>query len=213
MRNSGLQRLEAVVERKQRLAPERRDRRFLFEYQDGGMSGLRPYRPSAMRPVALLLNGRRANPMPSGELPYALSTPLYHPTDCPCRCGAAMNRPIAAPATRGGRSYYHSAGLNNNTSASKTPSPGPLRARHRTRPRARVYPQSGRSQQSWTATNDRSMARYEIKCRPGERGGAARQWRWHLPLREPQKRNRAAVDCEGGFMGIVRPAIHNKDGL
>jgi hypothetical protein len=33
------------------------------------------------------------------------------------------------------------------------------------------------------------------------------------PLREPQERNGAAGDPEGGFMGLVRPAIHSFCGL
>ena len=38
-----LQRVEAVVQRQQRVAPERYDHRFLLDRQDGRLNGLRPY--------------------------------------------------------------------------------------------------------------------------------------------------------------------------
>jgi len=89
--DGGLQRVEAVIERQQRMAAEGDDHRLLLDGEHSRVNGLRPHaRIADARPLAPLLDGRRADPVTPGERPYALFTPLYRSTDRLSRCGASV---------------------------------------------------------------------------------------------------------------------------
>jgi hypothetical protein len=91
VRDGWLQRIKAVVQRQNRVAPEGHDHGLRLDRQDGGMNGLRPHpRIADARPLAPLLHRGRANPVAARQPPYALFTPLYRSTDCLSRRGAAV---------------------------------------------------------------------------------------------------------------------------
>jgi len=77
VRDRGLQRIEAVVEREQAMAAEGDDHRLLLEGQHRGMRLGRTHRPVGHRlaPAPLLDRGR-ADPVAAGQRSYAFFTPL-----------------------------------------------------------------------------------------------------------------------------------------
>src|SRR6476661_4078075 len=86
-----LQRIEAVVERQQRVAPESDDNRLFLHGQH-----CRSCLPGTGRKIgnrgSLLPfgDGLLVDPVALGQCPQALLTMLYRSTDCLCRRGAAV---------------------------------------------------------------------------------------------------------------------------
>lgn len=91
MRDRRLKRVEAIIERQQRMTTEGDDDRLVFQRQHPGMRLLRPPRQISDRgPLLPLRHGLLVDPVAPGQSPQALLTIVYCATDCLCRCGAAM---------------------------------------------------------------------------------------------------------------------------
>lgn len=91
MRQGGLQGIETIIERQQRMAPEGDDDRFLLDRQHRGLRLFRASRKISYR-VALspLGNSLGVDPVVLGEGSQARLTMLYRSTDRLSRCGAAV---------------------------------------------------------------------------------------------------------------------------
>ena len=86
-----LEGVEAVVQRQERVSPERDDNRFLVLAQDSRARLLRPHWCIAEGlPFLPLGDGLRIDAIPLGQRPYARLTMLYRSTERLCRAGAAM---------------------------------------------------------------------------------------------------------------------------
>src|SRR5665213_613054 len=91
VRDGRLQAIEAIVQRQQRVTPERHDHRLFIDRQNGRMNSLRSHgRIVDARSLPPLLNRGRADSMSQRQRPHALFTPLYRSTDRLCRRGAAV---------------------------------------------------------------------------------------------------------------------------
>src|SRR5690242_11335354 len=90
-RDSGLQRVKAVIERQQRVAPEGDDNGLVLRREHGRA---RVPGPGALvgnrRPGSPLSNRLRIDPVAPGENPQALLTMLYRSTHRLCRAGAPV---------------------------------------------------------------------------------------------------------------------------
>jgi hypothetical protein len=86
-----LQRIEAVVQRQQRVLAKRHDDGFLFDRKNrrpgNGWAGATVGSRLALPPLG---NGLRVDPMTPSQCPHALLTMLYRSTDRLCRCGAPV---------------------------------------------------------------------------------------------------------------------------
>jgi len=91
LRNRGLERIETVVERQQRVLAKSHDDGFLLDRQNRRPRNAWP-RPAIHcgLPLLPLRNGLRVDAMTSGQRPHALLTMLYRSTDRLCRCGAPV---------------------------------------------------------------------------------------------------------------------------
>ena len=91
MRDRRLQRIEAVIERQQRVAPEGDDDRLFLDGEHRRPRLLRAGRQVGDRgPLLPLGDGLLVDPVAPGERPQALLTMLYRSTDRLCRRGAPM---------------------------------------------------------------------------------------------------------------------------
>src|SRR5438067_2794691 len=91
MRNGRLQRVEAVVERQQRVPAKGNDDCLLLDRQHRRPRSLWAGWPIGNRGALLPLgDGLRVDPVASGQRPQALLTMLYRSTDRLCRRGAAV---------------------------------------------------------------------------------------------------------------------------
>ena len=88
----GLPGVQAVVQRRQRVPPDGGDRGVLLDGEHGGADLPGPHAGIAGG-VALAppLDGGGADAVPAGKRPHARLTPLHGATDCPRRCGAAVD--------------------------------------------------------------------------------------------------------------------------
>ena len=90
-RDCHLQRVEAVVERQQRVSAEGDNDRLLLDRQHRRFRILRTGWPIGNRGALLPLgDGLRVDPVAPGQRPQALLTVLYRSTDRLCRRGAAV---------------------------------------------------------------------------------------------------------------------------
>lgn len=90
LRDRGLQGVEAIVERQQRMPAKGNDNSFLLKGKNGGLR-CRPGLPIRhRRPLPPFGDGLRVDAMPPGQRPQALLTMLYRSTDCLCRAGASV---------------------------------------------------------------------------------------------------------------------------
>src|SRR5215210_8899476 len=91
MRDGGLEGVEAVVQRQQRVPPNGNDDGLLFHGQHGRARLLRPHRlVSNGLALAPLLDCGGADTGAPGQRPHALLTSLDCATPCLCRGGAAV---------------------------------------------------------------------------------------------------------------------------
>jgi hypothetical protein len=91
LRNRGPKRIQAVVERKQRMPAESNDNGFLFK----GLNRRLRCRPGAPvrdpDPLPSLGDGLRVHSMPPGHGSQALLTMLYRSVNCRCRAGTPVS--------------------------------------------------------------------------------------------------------------------------
>ena len=91
VRNSGLQGVETVIQRQQRVLAEGNDNRFFLDGEHRGMSILRAgSHIGSVTPAPPLGDRLRVDPVALGQDPQALLTILYCSTDCRCRAGASV---------------------------------------------------------------------------------------------------------------------------
>lgn len=91
MRNAGLQSIEAVVQRKQRVPAEGDDHRFLLDRQHGRSRDPRAGGEiGGGGPLLPLGDGLLVDPVAPGQRPLARLNMLYRSTDCLSRCGAPV---------------------------------------------------------------------------------------------------------------------------
>ena len=91
MRDRRLERVEAIIERKQRVPAESDNDRFLLHRENCRVRLFRPCRQISQRRSLLPFgDSLLIDPVPSGKRPQALLTTLYCSTDCLCRRGAPM---------------------------------------------------------------------------------------------------------------------------
>src|SRR5271168_1622185 len=91
MRDRRLKRVEAIVQRQQRLPAKGDDDRLVLDRQDRRSWLLRPGRQIGHRGPILPLGDRLlVDPMTLGQHPQALLTMLYRSTDCLSRAGASV---------------------------------------------------------------------------------------------------------------------------
>ena len=91
MRDGRLQRIEAVIERQQRMPPESDDDRLVLDGKNGRLGFLGACRQIGDGLALLpLRDGLLVDPVALGERSQALLTILYCSTDRLCRRGAAV---------------------------------------------------------------------------------------------------------------------------
>ena len=91
VRNGRLKRIEAIVERQQRVPAEGHDDGLVLDGQHRGLGLLRPCRQIGDETALLPLgDGLLIDAVAPGKCPQALLTMLYRSTDRLCRCGAPV---------------------------------------------------------------------------------------------------------------------------